>query len=73
VHVPDLEWKFSILRSRSPGVLEVLTVHFLYIYKCHKSFLEMQEKFEDTKEVIRRHKSKDNQYNGQKKKDKNDK
>ena len=33
----------------------------------------MEEKFEDTKEVIRNHRSKDRQNNGQKKKDKRNK
>ena len=35
-----------------------------------KKILQIQEKFEDTKGVIRRSKSKDRQHNGQNKKDK---
>jgi hypothetical protein len=53
--------------STTPGGIRLCSVCV-----CH-SQIRVQEKFEDTKEVIRGHKSKkDKQYNGQKKKEKKD-
>jgi hypothetical protein len=42
----------------------------VFVDKVHSQFLVGEERFEDTKEVNRKCKSKDRQYNDQKKKDK---